>query len=221
MAPNIISSLNDKFSNLSTWINAVKSTVSTGFDNVKTWFSDVKSSVVSWFENTLNSLSKWFDNVKTWIGTINSTVIQWFKDLITKLGNWFASVGQWFVNLGNRIGEFFESLFDWFKLNLFTVDMDRVFATVDFDGKLRDKFGIFFEIGEALAGFKDKSVAMAAEPKIEMQLPEFLGGGFAVVLDLSHFAALFVFGKTFIRCAIWLGFAFWVVEFFSPKMHVG
>lgn len=175
------------------------------------------SSDTSW----LGSIGDWFSNLISKLVEFFSSVGEWFSSLVTKLGEWFSSVGEWFVNLGDRIGEFFTSLFDWFKLNLFTVDMDRVFATVDFEGKLRDKFGIFFEIGEALAGFSDKSVSMAAEPKIDMTLPEFLGGGTAVVLDLTSFASLFAFGKTLFRGVLWLGFAFWVLEFFSPKMHVG
>lgn len=105
-------------------------------------------------------------------------------------------------------------MFKW----AFYVDFEKVKTAVDFQAQFRNKFSFFFNIIDM---FKLSSSASVSSGKFYITLPLFLGGNQVCFLDLSYAKTVLDWGKTFLRCAIWLAFAKFILVKFDVKFNIG
>ncbi len=155
-----------------------------------------------------------------------------------KIGEFFKSLGEKVVNLGGTIIDGFKSVFegiyDWFKLNFFTIDFDRVYQTANVEQQWHNKFSLFYDISDRLENFKNGTgtaslssdgielMATNTPLKIYMDLPDFMGGGEACILDLDNteLLKLFKYCRMFLTFSLWFAFAWHLINTVAPKIRI-
>jgi hypothetical protein len=101
----------------------------------------------------------------------------------------------------------------------FYVDFDKVKVHINFKEKLEQKFDFFFQITDS---FKDiNSFEKQHEGKFYMDLPSWLGSTQVCFLDLTYAKPILDWGKIFLRCVLWIGFAKFILYKLDINLHVG
>lgn len=185
-------------------------------DNVIQGIKDLPSKIYNGFSSVLSG-------IKTVLGTVKDTVVD---------------IGSKVVNLGGTIIDGFKSVFegiyDWFKLNFFTIDFDRVYQTANVEQQWHNKFSLFYDISDRLENFKNGTgtaslssdgielMATNTPLKIYMDLPDFMGGGEACILDLDNteLLKLFKYCRMFLTFSLWFAFAWHLINTVAPKIRI-
>ncbi|RKD23753.1 hypothetical protein SAMN02745883_02430 [Caminicella sporogenes DSM 14501] len=101
----------------------------------------------------------------------------------------------------------------------FYVDFDKIKSHINFKEKLEQKFSFFFQIADSLKQIN--SMQQEHEGKFYMKLPSWLGGTRVCFLDLTYAKPVLDWGKIFLRCALWIAFARFILNKLDVKLHVG
>lgn len=139
-------------------------------------------------------------------------------------------------NVGTTIIDGIKGIFD----SIFSVDMDKVTATVNLEKILKSKFEVFYTISDKFEAFNN-SLSYTSNGQgallmsdgdycgdvldplaINMQLPDWLGGQYVCILDMTEpkFLEMFEFCRKFLKFGLWLSFITHLIKFVTPRFIV-
>ncbi|WZL73096.1 hypothetical protein QBE52_18960 [Clostridiaceae bacterium 35-E11] len=208
----IVQSISNVLHDIKLFFDGLIGAISNIVNRVSDWIDDLGTRIVNAIGNTV-------DQVRNWINDLGTRIIETFKGLIESIVTLLEEIKEFFLGLIDSL----KDLVKW----AFYVDFDKIKFHIDFKEKLEQKFAFFFDITDKLKNMgtsptvRSVSVTSAHEGKFYMDLPSWLGGGKVCFLDLSYAKPVLDWGKLFLRCALWLAFARFILNRFDVKLHVG
>lgn len=174
------------------------------------------------------------DTIVEWSKTIFQAVSDAETSIVQELWNDIKVINA-IQNIGTTIVDGIKGIFD----SIFSIDMDKVTEAVNLEEKLKSKFEVFYVISDKFDAFNNSiqytSGGQSAELMsgdysgdvldplaVNMQLPDWLGGQYVCILDMTEpkLLDLFAFCRTFLKFGLWLGFITHLIKFVTPKFTI-
>ncbi|MGV2642740.1 hypothetical protein GNF86_14905 [Clostridium perfringens] len=177
----------------------------------KTYDKTLDATTESTAEGTGEGTGLW-----DWLKSLLNSILDAIKSILSSISSFF----DWLKSLLISILEAIKAI-PGAILSFFTIDWDLVNEHVVYDEIFKNKFKPFYDVAYLLQNINSNPSTHSG--KFYMVIPPEMGGDGQehCVLDLTVANNIISIARTFINAFIWIGFLWYILKLFSPKLNIG